>query len=67
MNDTLDSEDLFGWYKWKKRFLWIMVAAQATENHDMSEPWSDTYNEGYINQLQLEPTHEIRLFEIEKL
>ena len=44
-----------------------MVAAQATENHDMNEPWSDTYNEGYINQLQLEPTHEIRLVEMEKL
>ena len=30
---TLDSEDLFFWYKWKKWFLWTITAAQAAENH----------------------------------
>ena len=33
LNFTLDSEDLSFCYKWKKRFIWTMVAAQATENH----------------------------------
>ena len=32
-NFTLDSEDLFYWYKGKKWFLWTMAAVQAVENH----------------------------------
>ena len=39
LNFTLDSANLFCWYKWKKkkkkrRFLSIMAGAQATENHE---------------------------------
>ena len=30
---TLDSQDLFCWYKWKKWFLWTMAAAQGAENY----------------------------------
>ena len=33
LNFTLESEDLFFWYKRKKWFLWTMAAAQAAENH----------------------------------
>ena len=33
LNFTLDSEDLFCWYKWKKWFPWAMAVAQAAENH----------------------------------
>ena len=33
LNFTLDSEDLFCWYKWKEWFLWTMAPAQAVENH----------------------------------
>ena len=33
LNFTLDSEDLFCWYKQKKWFLWTMAAVQAAENH----------------------------------
>ena len=33
LNFTLDSEDLFCWYKQKKSFLSTVAAAQATENH----------------------------------
>ena len=33
LNFILDSEDLFYWNKWKKWFLYAMVAAQAAENH----------------------------------
>ena len=36
-----------------------MVAAQAAKTIEMSEAWPDTYNEGYIHQFQLEPTHKI--------
>ena len=38
LNFTLDSEDLFCWYKQQKWFLWAMAAAQAAENH----VWADT-------------------------
>ena len=37
LNFTLDSEDLFCWYKPKNWFLWTMAAAQATKNH--SDVW----------------------------
>ena len=33
LNFTLDSHDLFCWYRWKKWFLWTMAAAQMGENH----------------------------------
>ena len=33
LNFTLDSEDLFCWYKQKKWFLWAMAAAQTDENY----------------------------------
>ena len=33
LNFTLESEDLFYWYKQKKRFLWTMEAAKSAENH----------------------------------
>ena len=33
LNLTLDSKDLFCWYKQKSWFLWTMAAAQAAENH----------------------------------
>ena len=56
---TLDSEDLFGWYKQKKRFLWALAAAQAAENHGDEWGLPDTYDEGYIHQFQPAPTHKI--------
>ena len=34
LNFTLEAEDLYFLYKWKKkRFLWTMAAAQSAENH----------------------------------
>ena len=51
---TLDSENLFCWYKRKKWFLW--AAAQAAENH--GDKWSLTWYLGwgiYIYQFQPEP------------
>ena len=47
LNFTLDSEDLFYWYKWKKWFLWTMRAVQAAENH--GDEWG-LRDEGYIHQ-----------------
>ena len=41
LNFTLDSEDLFCWYKRKKWFLWTMAAAQAAENH--GDEWGLTW------------------------
>ena len=59
LNITLDSEDLFCWYKWKKWFLSTMAAAQAADNH--GDDWGLTWylDEGYIHQFQPEPTHKI--------
>ena len=60
LNFTLDSENLFFWYKQKKWFLWTMAAARAAEmTMGMSEAWPDIYNEGYIHNFQPEPTHKI--------
>ena len=41
LNFTLDSEDLFWWYKRKKWFLWTIAAAQAAENH--GDEWDLTW------------------------
>ena len=41
LNFTLDSEDLFWWYKRKKWFLWTIAAAQAAENHE--DEWDLTW------------------------
>ena len=41
LNFTLDSEDLFCWYKRKKWFLWTMATAQAAENH--GDKWGLTW------------------------
>ena len=41
LNFPLDSEDLFCWYKWKKRFLWTMAVPQAAENH--GDQWGLTW------------------------
>ena len=50
LNFTLDSKDLFCWWKPKKWFLWAM---------EMSEVWLDTYDEVYMHQFQSEATHKI--------
>ena len=41
LNFTLDSEDLFYWYKQKEWFLWTMSIAQAAENH--GDEWGLTW------------------------
>ena len=41
LNFTLDSEDLFWWYKRKKWFLWPMAAVQAFGNH--GDEWGLTW------------------------
>ena len=59
LNFTLDSEDLPFWYKQKSDLKWTMAAAQAAEIQ--GDEWGLTgyFDEGYIHQLQLEPTHKI--------
>ena len=59
LNFTLDSEDLFCWYKRKNLFLWTMTAAQAAENEGGEWGLTWYFYEGYIHQFQPEPTHEI--------
>ena len=41
LNFTLDSGDLFFWYKRKMWFLWIMAATQAAKNH--GDAWGLTW------------------------
>ena len=57
LNFTLDSEDLFCWYKWKKWFLWIMATPLAAENQG-DERGLTWYRE---HQIQPEPTHKLQL------
>lgn len=47
---SLDSEDLFCQYKWKKLFWWAMEVAQVAENHGYESGviWCGIDNEGYI-------------------
>ena len=45
LNFTLDSEDLFCWYKWKKK--------KISMNYGSSTSWE------YIHEFQPEPTHKI--------
>ena len=59
LNFTLDSEDLFCWYKQKNLFLWTMTAAQAAEIQGGEWGLTWYFYEGYIHQFQPEPTHEI--------
>ena len=35
---TLDAEDLYCWYRWKKRYLSAIAAAKTSENH--GDEWS---------------------------
>ena len=58
LNFILDSDDLFGWCKQKKWFLWTMAAAQVLKTKKMGEVWPDICNE-YIHKLQPKPTHKI--------
>ena len=58
VNFTLDSKDLFSWYKTKKVISKNLTAAQGAENHG-DEAWPDTCNEAYIHQFKPELTHKI--------
>ena len=66
LNFTLDSQDLYCWFKRKNRYLWIMAVAQAAENHGdewgltwylrwgiyTSIPfWTHSQNPSYVNSL----------------
>ena len=41
LNFTLDTEDLFCWYNWKKWFPWTIGAAEAAENY--GDKWGLTW------------------------
>ena len=61
-NFTLDSEDVFYWYKRKKVismnwFLWQQH--KQLKIIEMSEAQPDTYDEEYMHQFQHELTHKI--------
>ena len=57
LNFTLDSEDLFCWYKKKKKrdFYELWQQHKLLKTKEMSEVWPDTYDEQYIHQFQPEP------------
>ena len=59
LNFTLDSEDLFCWYKRKNDFYELWQQHKQLKTMEMSEAWPDIYNEGFIHQFQPEPTHKI--------
>ena len=59
LNVTLDLEDLFCWYIWKKGFLRTMTAAQAAGNH--GHEWGLTWylQWGIYTSIPVEQTHKI--------
>ena len=59
LNFTLDSEDLFCWYKWKGDFYELWQQHKQLKTMEMSEAWPDIYNEGFVHQFQPEPIHKI--------
>ena len=61
LNFTLDSEEIFCWYKQKKKkdFYELWQQHKQLKTMEMSEARPDAYDEGYIHQLQPEPTHKI--------
>ena len=64
LNFTLDSANLFCWYKWKKKkkkedFYQLWQEHKQLKTMKMSKGWPDTYNDGYIQQFQPEPTQKI--------
>ena len=59
LNFTLDSEDLFCWYKQKSDYDELWQHHKLLKTKEMKEIWPGTYNEGYKPQFQPEPTHKI--------
>ena len=49
---TLDSEDLFCWYKQKWWLIWTMAAGKEDENHWDEWGLTNIHDERYINQFQ---------------
>ena len=58
LNFTLDPKDFVGANK-KSDFYEIWQQHKQLKTMEMSKAWPETYDEGYINQFQLEPTHKI--------
>ena len=59
LNITLDSGDLFWWYKRKNDICELWQQHKRLKTMEMSEVWHDTFDEGYIHQFQPEQTHKI--------
>ena len=60
LNFTLESEDLFFWYKKKKSdFYELWQQHKQLKTMEMVEVWSYILYEEYIHQFQPEPTHKI--------
>ena len=56
---TLESEDLFFWYKKKSDFYELWQQYNQLKAMEMSDTSPGTFYEGYIHQFQPEPTHKI--------
>ena len=50
LNFTLEAEDLYFLYKWKKKdFYELWLQHNQLKTMEMSEAWSDIFCEGYIH------------------
>ena len=58
-NFPFGSEDLFCWYKQTKWFIWTVATKKQLKTMEMSDPWLDTYNAGYIHWFHPELTNKI--------
>ena len=59
LNFTLDSEDLFCWYKQKSDFYELWQQHKLLKTMEMNEAWPDIFYVVYIHQFQPAPTHKI--------
>ena len=59
LNFTLDSEIYSVGIDEKSDFYELWQQHQLLKTMEMSEVWTDTYDEGYIHKFQLEPTQKI--------
>ena len=59
LNFTLESEDLSFWYKQKSDFYELWLQHKQLKTMEISQASPGIFYDGYMHQVQPEPTHKI--------